>query len=269
MTDLGERPRPLRPPAQRLLMMEQRAVFELGALLASTPFLRLVGRGDRHPVLVMPGFTATDHSTVGLRYLMRSWGYWAHGWGLGRNVGPTHDVLAGIRDRLEALHDRHGARVSLVGWSLGGLYARYLARQMPDKVRNVITLGSPLQMTQGDRSNASGIADRLQHLFDPAFIVMADHERGPLPVPATSVYTRTDGVVRWQVCLDIADETHENVEVRGSHAGLGFNPAVIYVIADRLGQPEGTWRPFRPPLPLRMLYPQPASFSIVPPARSA
>ena len=237
--------------------------------MASAPFLRLVGRGDRHPVLVMPGFTATDHSTVGLRYLMRSWGYWAHGWGLGRNVGPTHDVLAGIHDRLEALHDRHGARVSLVGWSLGGLYARYLARQMPDKVRNVITLGSPLQMTQGDRSNASGIADRLQHLFDPAFIEMADHERGPLPVPATSVYTRTDGVVRWQVCLDIADETHENVEVRGSHAGLGFNPAVIYVIADRLGQPEGTWRPFQPPLPLRALYPRPASYAIVPPARSA
>ena len=113
-------------------------------------------------------------------------------------------------------------------------------------MRNVITLGSPLQMTQGDPA-ASGLADRLQQLFDPAFIEMADHERGPLPVPSTSVYTRTDGVVRWQVCLDIADETHENVEVRGSHTGLGFNPAVLYVVADRLGQPEGTWRPFQPP----------------------
>jgi pimeloyl-ACP methyl ester carboxylesterase len=261
--------RPLRPPAPRLLMMEQRAVFELGALLAGAPLLRLVGRGDRHPVLVMPGFTATDRSTVALRYLIRSWGYWAHGWQLGPNVGPTPEVLAGIRDRLDTLHRRHGARVSLVGWSLGGLYARYLARQTPEKVRGVITLGSPMQMTHDDRSNASGIADRWQHLFDPAFVDMADHERGPLPVPATSVYTRTDGVVRWQACLDVADATHENVEVRGSHTGLGFNPAVIYVVADRLGLSENGWRPFQPPLPLRALYPKPATFSPVRPARSA
>jgi pimeloyl-ACP methyl ester carboxylesterase len=255
--------RNLAPPARRLMMLEQRAVFELGALVAGAPLLRMVGRGDRHPVLVMPGFTASDQSTAALRYLIRSWGYWAHGWGLGPNVGPTAEKLAGIRDRLEALHSRHGARVSLVGWSLGGLYARYLARQMPEMVRNVITLGSPLQMTQGDRSSASGIADRRQHLFDPAFIKMADYERGPLPVPSTAVYTRTDGVVRWQVCLDIADERHENVEVRGSHIGLGINPAVLYVIADRLGQPEGTWRPFRPPLALRPLYPKPASWEPV------
>ena len=260
---------PLRPPAQRLLMLEQRALFELGALVAGAPFLRLIGRGDRHPVLVMPGFTATDHSTIGLRYLIRSWGYWAHGWQLGTNVGPTRTVLNGIRERLDAIHDRHGMRVSLVGWSLGGLYARYLARQVPDKVRNVITLGSPLQMVQGDRSSASGIADRLQHLFDPAFIEMADHERGPLPVPATSVYTRTDGVVRWQACLDVVDATHENVEVRGSHAGLGFNPAVIYVVADRLAQTENGWRPFQPPLALRALYPRAASWSSERPARSA
>jgi pimeloyl-ACP methyl ester carboxylesterase len=255
--------RSLRPPAKRLLILEQRAAFELGALVAGAPLLRKMGRGDRHPVLVMPGFTASDQSTAGLRYLIRSWGYWAHGWGLGANVGPTMEKLAGIRDRLEALHSRHGARVSLVGWSLGGLYARYLARQMPEMVRNVITLGSPLQMTQGDRSSASGVADRLQHLFDPAFIEMADYERGPLPVPSTAVYTRTDGIVRWQVCLDIADDSHENVEVRGSHSGLGFNPSVLYVIADRLGQAEDSWRPFRPPLALRPLYPKPASWDPV------
>jgi len=150
--------------------------------------------------------------------------------------------------------------VSLVGWSLGGLYARYLARPMPEKVRNVITLGSPLQMSPGDRSSASNIVDRREHLFDPTFMEMADHERGPLPVPSTAVYTRTDGVVRWQACLDVTDETHENVEVRGSHAGLGFNPAVIYVVADRLGQPQDDWRPFHAPVALRALYPKAASW---------
>jgi pimeloyl-ACP methyl ester carboxylesterase len=177
-------------------------------------------------------------------------------------------VLNGIRERLDAIHDRHGMRVSLVGWSLGGLYARYLARQVPDKVRNVITLGSPLQMVQGDRSSASGIADRLQHLFDPAFIEMADHERGRCRCRRRRS-TRTDGVVRWPACLDVVDATHENVEVRGSHAGLGFNPAVIYVVADRLAQTENGWQSFQPPLALRALYPRAASWSSARPARSA
>ena len=254
---------PLRPPAQELLMLEQRAVFELGAMLASVPMLRMMGRGDRHPVLVMPGFTAGDTSTVALRYLIRSWGYWAHGWRLGANIGPTAEVLAGLRDRLDMLHSRHGAPVSLVGWSLGGLYARHLARDTPEKVRQVITLGSPLQMTPGDRSSASGIADRLETRVDPTFTQVADYELGPLPVASTAVYTRTDGVVRWQVCLDVADEWHENVEVLGSHAGLGFDPSVLYVVADRLRQAENEWRPFRPPLGMRALYPKPASWEPV------
>lgn len=248
--------RPLRAPDRSLQLLEPRALFEMGAMVASAPVLRAMGRGDAHPVLVLPGFTAGDDSTVPLRALIRSWGYWAHGWRLGANFGPTPSVLAALRERLDELHDRHGATVSVVGWSLGGLYARHLARLAPDKVRQVITLGSPLQMMNGDRSSASRLRNPVQSQFDPTFGVLPDHRQGVLPVPSTSVYTKTDGVVRWQICLDVADERHENIQVRGSHSGLGFNPAVVYVVANRLSQPEGSWHPFRPPFPLGGLYPQ-------------
>jgi pimeloyl-ACP methyl ester carboxylesterase len=254
-------------PSKRLFLREQSAVFEMGALLASSPLLRCVGRGDSHPVLVMPGFTAGDASTVALRSLIRSWGYWAHGWGLGTNYGPTKAIRSGIHDRLDALHSRHGAKVTIIGWSLGGLYARELARDMPDKVRQVITLGSPIQMTPDDRSNASAISERLQKHFDPNWHWQADHEQELLPVPSTSIYTRTDGVVRWQLCLDVVDDQHDNVEVKASHIGLGFNPSALLVIADRLNRREGAWRPFRPLPGLGGLYPKAESFEPAHPHR--
>ena len=247
-------------PSRRLLAMEQRALFELGAMFAAAPLLRAMGRGDRHPVLVMPGFTADDDSTALLRFVLRGWGYWAHGWRLGSNLGPTTAAVDGMRARLDALHDRHGQKVSIIGWSLGGLFARGLARDSPDKVRQVITLGSPLQLGPEDRTTASPIADRLRHRFDPAFLREPDHRQPLLPVPSTSIYSRTDGVVRWQICLDVADAQHDNVEVRSSHIGLGFNPAALYVIADRLSQPADAWRPFRPPPLLRRVFPPAASF---------
>jgi pimeloyl-ACP methyl ester carboxylesterase len=244
-------PRRVSAPSARLLAMEQRVLFEMGALLAATPALRALGRGDRHPVLVMPGFTAGDDSTALLRYVLRTWGYWAHGWRLGSNMGPTAATLGGMRDRLESLHERHERKVTLIGWSLGGIYARGLAREMPERVRQVITLGSPIQMGPEDRSAVSSLVDRLEHRFDPALDRKPDHVLGPLPVPSTSIYSRTDGIVRWQTCLDVADDQHDNVEVRGSHVGLGFNPAALFVIADRLAQPEDGWRPFRPPVAFR------------------
>lgn len=254
------RRRRVQAPSVGVQMMEQGALFELGAFLAASPMLRLIGRGDQHPVLVMPGFMGADDSTVPLRVYIRSWGYWVHGTRDGHNMGPTPEVLAKVRDRFMALHQRHGRKVSLVGWSAGGLYARYLARQYPDLVRQVITLASPLQLRKGDRSSVSFISDRMEHLFDPEFRAMADYERGPLPVPATSIYSRTDGVVRWQYCLDVADERHENVEVRASHVGFGLNPWALSVVADRLGQAEDDWRPFHPPTWLRSMYPRPANW---------
>ena len=241
--------------------MESRAVFELGAVAAASPLLRALGRGDEHPVLVLPGFLAGDSSTAPLRSVLQSQGYWVHGWRLGRNLGPTAHVVDGLIERLHALHERHDRPVSIIGWSLGGIYARRLARRSPDLVRQVITLGSPFRINPEDRSAVSGIYERMR----PPHVVGVDallpgHEAGPLEVPTTAIYTRTDGVVRWWQCIESIGPFRENIEVRGSHSGLGFNPAVIYAISDRLRRPADDWRPFRPPPGTGHWYPKPADW---------
>ena len=251
-------------PNPWLQLAESRALFELGAFLAASPLLRAVGRGDRHPVLVLPGFTADDYSTVPLRNVLRARGYWTHGWGLGRNLGPTERVLDGIHKRLEELARRHDEPVSLVGWSLGGIYARELARDNPEAVRQVITLGSPFRMTLSDRSTVSSLFDRLngqgQYPDDLLRLAIEEADKAQLTVPSTAIYSRSDGVVRWHMCIDTESHRHENIEVRGSHSGLGFNPAVIFAVSDRLAQPPGDWRRFSAPLALRRFYPRPASW---------
>jgi pimeloyl-ACP methyl ester carboxylesterase len=254
--------RVIRPPAAFLQLAEGRAWFEMSAFVAASPLLRLAGRGDRHPVLILPGFTAGDRSTAPLRAVLRSQGYWTHGWQLGMNVGPTDRILEGLHARLAQVFERHGRRVSVIGWSLGGIYARELARGHPEAVRQVITLGSPFRMVDGDRSAASAIADRMARRFSAEWTGLAldEAQRAPLQVPSTAIYTRTDGVCRWHTCIDEVTEQHENIEVRGSHSGLGFNPAVVVAVSDRLAQAEGDWRPFSAPIALRPAFPRPASF---------
>lgn len=250
------------PPAW-LTLAEQRAVFEFGAFLAASPLLRVIGRGDRHPVLVLPGFTAGDRSTEPLRWFLRGQGYWVHGWSLGRNLGPTREVVNGLDSRIGYVHARHQRRVTLVGWSLGGLYARMLARKHPDLVRQVITLGSPFQLRMGDRSAAEPIVKLVQQRFEPGALedfLIPEPEKLPLGVPATSIYSKTDGVVRWYTCIDTPGDRRENIEVRGSHSGLGWNPAVLMAVSDRLAQREGSWRPFRAPPGFGHLFPRPEHY---------
>jgi pimeloyl-ACP methyl ester carboxylesterase len=253
----------VRAPSALLLAAEQRAVLELGAFFAASPLLRMAGRGDRHPVLVLPGFTAGDRSTAPLRWFLRSQGWWAHGWHLGPNFGPTRRVVTGMQERLDELHGLHGRAVSIVGWSLGGIYARELARRNPSIVRQVITLGSPFRMVDGDRSWASGAYESLApaHRAELLRIAAKEEDREPVPVPTTAIYSRTDGIVRWHTCIDAVSPRHENVEVRGSHSGLGHNPTVLAVIADRLAQPEGRWRPFKPAPWAAVWYPKPADWA--------
>jgi len=249
------------PPPGLLLALEgQRAVTEFGAFLAASPWLQTAPRGEGRPVLVLPGFMADDSSTRVLRSFLRSRGYHVHGWRLGRNVGPSRQILDGMDSRLDALADAHGQPVSIVGWSLGGIFARELARRTPDSVRRVVTLGSPFRITSPDQSRASRLFDRYSYLHvDPAELPIFARDREAMAMPATAVYSRTDGVVAWQTCVDVAGPLAENVEVRGSHCGLGHNPAALFVVADRLAQPVGGWSPFRAPALLRRFYPSPVS----------
>jgi pimeloyl-ACP methyl ester carboxylesterase len=205
-----------RRPWPMSIVSEARAGPELAAFAMSAgPLLARLPRGDGHPVLVLPGLGGTDTSTAPLRWLLGSLGYRAHGWGLGLNRGFGQRVTDGLDELLTARSE--GGPVSLIGWSLGGVHAVELARRWPDAVRNVITLGSPLS------------------------------DRPPLPasIPVTSVYSRTDAIVPWRLSLVEARERAEHVEVPGSHLGLGHNPAVALVVADRLAQPAGDWHPYR------------------------
>ncbi len=232
-----------KPPSPWLAAAEPRAVFELSWFAQTLPLLRLSKRGDGHPVLVLPGFLGGDASTAPLKRLLRSLGYDARGWLQGQNLGLRPGVELLMIRRLRDLHLSSGRRVSLIGWSLGGIYARELARQHPDAVRQVITLGSPFNLSM--RANhAWKLYELLSGETIDAQSELFERVGRPLEVPATAVYTRTDGVVAWQCCLQESGPTAENVEVYGSHSGLGHNPLALEVIVDRLAQPPGEWLAF-------------------------
>lgn len=254
--------RPVSAPSRLLTALEARAVAEALSWSAFKPLLANLKRGDGHPVMLLPGFMATDRSTARLRVLLRSLGYRTYGWGLNANLGPTPEIVEGFANRFDYIVEREQKPVSLIGWSLGGIYARELARVNRQHVRQVITLGSPFRMESSDASAAAPIWQSLRHLHIPEAAQNMLAPEGPLLVPSTSVYTRTDGIVDWRTCLETRGPTSENVEVLGSHCGLGFHPAVALVVADRLAQPIGQWRRFRPPLWLRAVYPLPTSYRV-------
>jgi pimeloyl-ACP methyl ester carboxylesterase len=247
-------------PALPLYLTEPgRAMADYGLYLAALPLAPSLPRGDEHPVLVLPGFLADDMSTRALRSRLRRLGYRVHGWGLGRNIGPTASCITGMRDKLSYLNDRYDRPVTLIGWSLGGIFARDLARRTPDAVRQVITLGSPFRLARHSQSRATKAFDRYSHLHIEHRSLPLESESVPLSVPATSIYSHYDGIVHWQTCLDTPGERCENIAVMASHLGLGHHPAAIWAVADRLAQPEGTWKPFKAPLYLRPAFPKPAT----------
>jgi pimeloyl-ACP methyl ester carboxylesterase len=253
-----ERPRRSAAPPWPLAITDPaRAAVEFGLLLTSLPLRRALPVGDGHPVLVLPGLLADDMSTLALRRILRGLGYHVHGWRLGRNIGPTAQAVAGMGDRLHDLQTRYGSPVSVIGWSLGGIYARAMARRRPSSLRQVITLGTPFRLTNQNQTRASAAFNRFSHLHVERAAVPLELETEPLAVPATSIYSRCDGVVAWQACLDLCSPNAENIAVVGSHFGYGHNPAVVWAIADRLAQPLGAWAPFRAPAALRPLFPRP------------
>ncbi len=223
------------PPALKLLLGESRAAVAYGRYLLQGLGTGALPRGDGQPVLVLPGFGASDVSTRPLRRGLGRLGYSSYGWAQGTNLGMNRKRKALLVTQLQAIHARHGQPVALVGWSLGGVFARELARVFPDQVSQVFSLGSPIN-GDPDANNVSA----LFRLFNPqrqnpdrdAF-----RERiTPPPVRCTAIYTREDGIVSWPCCLENAGPLTENVEVQGTHVGLPWNPQVLAAIAERLAR---------------------------------
>ncbi len=247
----------LRPPSRTLMFLEGRALPELGAFLGALPLLGLAPYGDGHPVLVLPGLVASDVSTRPLRAFLKTRGYAVSGWRQGRNLGLRPGVQHAMVDLVQELNDTHGRKISLVGWSLGGLYARQLAKMMPERVRQVITLGSPFASTPK--------ATNAWRVYEMASGRRADEEdsrfggtlAGAPPVPTTAIFSRTDGICAWQGCREQSSHMAESIEVESSHCGMGHHPAAVYAVADRLAQKEGEWAPFDRSGWRSLVYPDP------------
>src|SRR6478736_2873278 len=202
----------LRAPGLGLLLAAVRGIFEFNASLLLSPLLMRAPRGDGHPVLALPGFLASDLSMAPLRRYLSELGYDAHAWQMGRNVG--------------------------------GVYARDLALQASEMVRGVVTLASPFA---GDvrATNATRLYEAMSGETVEEDSELRRAIAGDLPVPATSIYSRADGIVNWRTCLLHSSDTAENIEVYlASHTGIGVNAAALWAIADRLAQPEGQFSPF-------------------------
>ena len=225
--------------------------MEIASLMALAPWLSLAPRGDRHPVVVIPGFLADDDSTRVLRRFLTHLGYDVHPWGQGRNLGAArmggYETL--VTHVLRIYRDS-GSLVSLVGWSLGGVHAVAVADRAGYAIRQVVTLGSPL--LHSDESTAMFRALRAtartlngQMLSPPHGARLGMNESiTRIRAPITSVFSRTDGVVPWQRSLLPARDFRDNIEVHSSHVGLGFNPAVLYAVADRLALAEREFENF-------------------------
>jgi pimeloyl-ACP methyl ester carboxylesterase len=244
MTAATHTARAAAPPHPLLTLVEGRAILEYGSFVALRGLLGMLPKGDGHAVIVLPGFMAGDRSTGPMRRLLQTLNYEALGWGLGRNVRIDLERERAMQDLLCRTADASGRKVSLIGWSLGGVFAREIAKAHPDKVRQVISLGSPISDDR-NHSNARRLFEMLNGR-EPAPIKEGRYSNlseAP-PVPTTSILTKTDGVVGWRGSVQAPGPETENIVVHASHVGLGVNPAVMVAIADRLAQPDGQWKPF-------------------------
>ncbi len=236
-------------------LLEPRAFVEAALLPMTLPLLMQAPQGDGHPVLLLPGFMADEKSLFVLKAFLQRKGYDVHTWGLGRNLGFRSKHASALPQKIRYLHHVTGRKVSLVGWSLGGVFSLYGAENSLECVRSVITLGSPVSMdAQGSQSPAAvkalyRLVSHRQgsnaHAMAPRAKGLREHRR--LAIPTSCLYSLGDGVVPPQEATIDGDPTlHENIRVPGSHLGLGFNGVVLAVVADRLAQAEGQWTPFKP-----------------------
>ncbi len=225
------------------MLSESRAIFEFNAFYSMRLLMRSFPKGDGHPVLFLPGFMASDFSTRPMRGLFKDLGYTSSGWDLGRNLLVNEEREADMQALLREFSTSHERKVSIIGWSLGGVFAREIAKVHPECVRQVISLGSPI--------SGEIVQDPVHQAFKSVNGEPTDTDRARYsslgeapPVPTTSIYSKTDAIVPWRRSVQKRGGQTENIEVPASHLGLGVNPLVMYAIADRLAQPEDEWKPF-------------------------
>ncbi len=218
-----------------------RTALQMGRSLLELPRAKDIAKGDGHPVIVMPGFGASNGSTYALRRMLDDHGHNTIKWDHGRNLGIDEALITKLINQVNAEANRHGAKVSIVGQSLGGTIARVVGRVAAHNVNRVITMGAPI-------NGLDGVLDQLKGLYDS---IMPDNfasDEGwelyksmvslPLSIPCVSIYSKSDGIVPWSLSVLEEGELAENVEVDCNHLGMGFNLDIIKIVADRLSNKE-------------------------------
>ena len=235
-TAVTDAPAPVGPPGVLAGLAEARAALQVPRLLLASPSLRHAPRAPEpgRVVLDVPGWLASDVSGLALRLFLRRLGWDARGWGFGTNTGDPLADAARLLTQVERVAAEHGP-VALVGWSLGGVISREVARRRPDLVTRVITYGTPVvggpTYTVGARVYGPETSAKVEELTAR---VERDH---PLQVPVTAMFSRRDGIVAWEACLDRTTPGVEHVEVGSTHLGMGLDPDVWRVVSDRLARP--------------------------------
>ena len=224
----------LRPPSKLLWAAElPRAAWTVASWPRHRAALAGAPRGDGRPVMLLPGLFNSDRSNAVLRRYLTRLGYDAHGWGLGRNLG-ARTIGAGAErliPRVAAL--AANGPVTLIGVSLGGIIARLVAIKAPELVREVVTISSPFagpgRATNVWRAFEWGTGERLD---DPAVVARSALIAGPLPVPVTAIWSRSDGLVAGAICCAAGEQA---IEVRSGHLGVQIRPEVLLAVARVLG----------------------------------
>jgi pimeloyl-ACP methyl ester carboxylesterase len=225
----------LKAPPFMAIAGESLTPFEFTRLVAASPTLALQARGSGEPVMVLPGLGASNTSTVLLRSYLSWLGYSVQGWTLGRNRGNVQKLLPQVVDQVRQTHAQSGSKVNIVGWSLGGVLAREVARDYPETVRQVVTMGTPV--VGGPKyTSLGGLFERRGRDLDEIEATIAARESTPISVPVTSIYSKRDGIVGWQASIDRHTAQVEHIEVRATHLGLGISPDVFKILARKLAQ---------------------------------
>jgi len=238
-----------KPPALGYAIAEPfRALLELASLVPGHLFLKRAPRGDGHPVITLPGYRSDDTAMLAMRRYLERWGYAPYPWGLGTNLGIGYqriDYEQRMLGKLESIVEKHGAPATLIGWSQGGVIAREVTKQRPDLVRQVVVLGSPL----ADAPEATTVfrifrRTTAEEITSELMSVMREVASPVRNVRCICIYSGSDGIVSADIAQDLVSPNVENIRVTSSHLGMVVNPMVLFIVADRLAQPEDDWKPF-------------------------
>lgn len=222
-------------PSKLNTFREITAPLDWLSTLAKLPKLLSLPKGDGRPILLVPGYLADDYSMAPLKRFLQQMNYDCHYWELGRNRGDVDEDIVRLGERtMKLFNDIGQTPITLIGWSLGGVLTREVARLFPESVREVITMGTPI--SGGPKYTAVGKRyARLKNLdLDSFELHVLERNQLGFDQPVTSIYSKSDGVVGWQASIDIYNEHAKNIEVKSTHMGLGINPKVWEIIAHTL-----------------------------------